>query len=117
MKNILLILFTFVSFLCNAQNCSTLPNKFSSYSQAISAVENSDFKIDESINTSKSGWILSAHYYSCDGKTGFFIIRLKQRKYIHAGMPVSIWQQFKKANSFGSFYDYNIKHKYRLYLN
>jgi len=117
MKNILLLIITFISLSCNAQNCSTLPNKFSSYNQAISTVENSNFKIDESINTSKSGWILGAHYYSCDGKTGFFIIRLKQRKYIHAGMPVSIWQQFKKAKSFGSFYDHYIKGRYRFYLN
>lgn len=117
MKNILLLFITLVSLSCYSQNCSTLPVKFTSYSQAITAVENSRFKIDESINTSKSGWILNAHYYSCDGKTGFFIIRLKRRKYIHANMPESVWEQFRKSSSFGSFYDYNIKGRYRLYLN
>lgn len=117
MKNILLLIIVCTSFSCNAQNCNTLPSKFTSYNQAISAVENSSFKIDESVNTSKSGWILSAHYYSCDGKTGFFIIKLKRKEYIHAHMPVSVWQQFKRADSFGSFYNYNIKGRYRLYLN
>lgn len=116
MKNILLILITLLSLSCRAQNCNTLPVKFSSYEQAINLVENSSFKIDESMNTSKSGWILSAHYYSCDGRTGFLLIQLKQRKYIHANMPESVWEQFKKASSFGSFYDHYIKGKYRLYL-
>jgi hypothetical protein len=116
MRNALLLFFGFLSFSCNAQNCNTLP-KFTSYNQAISVVQNSNFKIDESVNTSKSGWILSAHYYSCDGKTGFFIIQTRPRKYIHANMPISVWQQFKKADSFGAFYNYNIKGRYRLYLN
>jgi hypothetical protein len=117
MRKVFLLLTVFISLNCHSQNCSTLPNKFTSYNQAISIVENSRFKIDETINTSKSGWILNAHYYSCDGKTGFFIIKMKRKEYIHAGMPVSVWQQFKRANSFGSFYDYYIKGRYRLYLN
>ncbi len=117
MNIIFFIFITFISLSSHAQNCNALPNSFPSYNQAINAVENSSFKIDESINTSKSEWILKAHYYSCDTKTGFLIIILKSRKYIHANIPVSIWEKFKRANSFGSFYDHNIKGKYRLYLN
>lgn len=117
MKILILIFIAFIPTSCRSQNCNTIPTKFASYSQAINIVESSIFKIDERINTSKSGWILDAHYYSCDGKTGFFIIQTKPRKYIHANMPVSVWKQIKKAGSFGSFYDYNIKGRYRLYLN
>jgi len=117
MRKLFLLLTIFIHVVGYSQSCSTLTNNFTSYNQAISVVENSSFKIDESVNTSKSSWILSAHYYSCDGKTGFFIIRLKQREYIHANMPVSIWREFKRANSFGSFYDYYIKGRYRIYLN
>ncbi len=70
---------TFISF---AQtNCNKLPNTFKSYSQAITLVKSSKFKINESANTSKSTWVKSATYYSCDGKTGYLIILLKNKEF------------------------------------
>ena len=117
MKKPLLLFITFINFSCNAQDCNSLPSKFNSYNQAISTIERSSFKINESVNTSKSSWIRSAHYYSCNGQTGYFIIQEKNKIYIHAYLPISVWHQFKNANSFGSFYDHNIKGKYKLYLN
>lgn len=117
MKYFFLLLISFISFSCRSQNCSTLPNNFISYNQAIRTIENTSFKVSESVNTSKSSWINNAHYYSCDGKTGFFIIELKRKVYIHTNMPISVWQGFKKAVSFGSYYDHNIRYKFPFYLN
>jgi len=97
-------------------DCDQLSQKFTSYDQAINLVRSSSFKISETVNTSRSSWIRGAEYYSCDGSTGYFIIETPNRIYIHADMPISVWQQFKNARSFGSFYDYNIKGRYRLYL-
>ena len=98
-------------------DCAQLPNNFSSYDQAIHLVRSSSFKISETVNTSRSSWVRGAEYYSCDGYTGYFIIETSNRIYIHANMPISVWRQFKNARSFGSFYDYDIKGRYRLYLN
>ncbi len=117
LKKIIFVLITFLSLSAHCQDCRDFPNRFASYSQAISLIKSSKFNINESVNTSKSSWVKSAHYYSCDGRTGFFIIEAKGRKYIHANMPFIIWRQFKRASSFGSFYDHNIKGKYKLYLN
>ena len=101
----------------NKHDCDQLSQKFTSYDQAINLVRSSSFKISETVNTSRSSWIRGAEFYSCDGSTGYFIIETSNRIYIHADMPISVWQQFKNARSFGSFYDYNIKGRYRLYLN
>ena len=117
MKIIFFVLITLVSLSAYCQDCRDLPNRFASYVQAKSLIKNSIFKITECVNTSKSSWVKSAHYYSCTGRTGFFIIEAKGRSFIHANMPFTIWQQFKRASSFGSFYDHNIKSKYKLYLN
>lgn len=117
MKYFFLLLISCISFSCHSQNCSTLPKNFISYNQAIRTIENTSFRISESVNTSKSSWINRAHYYSCDGKTGFFIIELKGKTYIHANMPISVWEGFKNAFSFGSYYDHYIRHKYFLSLN
>ncbi len=96
--------------------CDKLPIQFSSYDQAISKIKTSNFKINEKVNTSKSSWIRGAKFYSCNGDTGFFILQTDKQEYIYANMPYSIWVQFKNAESFGEFYNKNIKHRYIVQL-
>ena len=110
-----LLLSTFISF---AQtNCSKIPSTFKSYNQATTLVKSAKFKIKETANTSKSSWVKSATYYSCDGQTGYLIIMLKSKEYIHANLPYSIWKGIKNASSKGKYYDNNIRYKYRLKVN
>lgn len=101
-----------------SQTCKTLPAKFSSYSEALRRVKAADFEIQESQDCRKSSWILKASYHSCDGKTGFFILTTKSegKEYIHQGVPYSLWLQFKKSDSFGGFYNQNLKGRYQLRL-
>ena len=103
---------------CNAQDCKNLPRFFSSYSQAITLVQSSTFKVQEAANTFSISWITSADYYSCDGKTGYLIYTTNRGyKYIHKGVPIEVWAEFKNAPSKGFYYDYKIKHRYQLTLN
>lgn len=93
-------------------SCDKLPTQFSSYDQAVSKIESSDFKITEEANTSKSSWIRGASFYSCDGNTGFYILQTDKQDYLYTNMPYSIWTEFKNAESLGNFYNENIKHRY-----
>lgn len=116
MKN-LILLFVFLPFLgCAQTECNSLPGSYSSYSQALSIIKGTKFRIADHINTSRSSFITSASYYSCDGKAGFLIIGLQGNDYIHKNLPNSLWLQFKKANSLGSFYNQYIKGRYNLVL-
>ncbi|MGF7231165.1 KTSC domain-containing protein [Arachidicoccus sp.] len=54
--------------------------------------------------------------YSCDGNKGFLIVKLKGKKYIYKDVPKNVWNRFKTAKSFGSYYDHYIKHYYQLHL-
>ncbi|MGN6265440.1 MAG: KTSC domain-containing protein [Ginsengibacter sp.] len=117
MPKIFLALLSFISLSCHSQNCQNLPTKFISYNRAADFIEHSSYKINENVNTSKSSWITNVHYYSCDGITGFLIIWVQARIYIHSKVPVDVWRQFKIASSFGSFYDHYIKGKYQFHLN
>ena len=101
---------------CLGQDCSSIPSHFSSYNAAISFVRNARFKFSDDVNTSRSSWIRTASYYSCDGVVGYFIFSTDTKEYIHSDVPMGLWRQFKKASSFGSFYDRNIKNRYRFYL-
>lgn len=64
----------------------------------------------------KNSWVRGASYHSCDKKFGYFIIKTDKRSYIYKDLPINIWNSFKKASSFGSYYDRNIKNRYQLYL-
>lgn len=123
MKKILYVLLFFVTSCQNGggdkgidkkQDCNQLPEVFGSYNEAMQLVEQADFALKEDVNTAKSSWIRGARFYSCDEQTGYFIIVTDKGIYIHHEVPVSVWEAFKAANSFGSFYNENIKHEYRL---
>ena len=111
---ILLILLCF-SFSCKSQSCTDLPDKFVSYSEAISAIQDAEFKYTDKLPSGKSSWIATANYYSCDGKTGYLVYSTnKGKEYIHEGVSKNVWIEFKTAPSSGSYYVYNIKNNYRL---
>lgn len=101
---------------CNSQNCSDLRKEFTSYEQAKKSISSTSFTFSDKCNTSKSSWILGAEYYSCDGKTGYFIIEAKSKNYIHSGVPIEMWHDFKNTNSFGSYYNRYLKGRYQLIL-
>lgn len=113
----LLIIFSLTNFYaCVGKNCSNLPVKFRSYEDAATKISKVTFAISESVNTSKSSWITSAKYKSCDGENGFLLIGAGSSEYIHQGVPISIWKGFKEAESLGSFYNRYIKRRYHLML-
>ncbi len=113
---LLISIMAFLIISCSG-NCDSLNKKFSSYNEAVTLVRNTSFKIEDKVNTDSS-WIDSIEYYSCDGITGFLIVNTKKGKsYIHENVPNEVWNEFKRANSFGRFYNQNIKGSYFLSLN
>lgn len=117
-KAIVSILFIAIFGICNGQDCNDLPNSFKSYKSAITQIEGTDFLFTDKLFPTGSTWILSADYYSCDNRIGFFIYSTaKGEEFIHKGVPINIWKEFKSAKSKGLYYDYNIKGKYKLQLN
>lgn len=98
-------------------NCDDISNTFYSYEDANRQILNSDFRFHDYVNTDKSSWIHGAEYYSCDEEFGFLIIKTNTINYIHNDVPIHIWNNFKNAYSFGSFYNTYIKKRYRLRLN
>jgi hypothetical protein len=114
-KKILLIYFLLFPILGFTQNnCKDLPKTFYSYNEAIDKVKTSKFSYVDNINTTTSSFITGVSYYSCDGITGYMIIGLNNKQYIHKDLPKRIWLSFKQAKSFGTFYNQNIRHRYNL---
>lgn len=110
------IIFLFLgTFIVDAQTCKDLPANFNSYTEALSKVRSASYLFKEEFDCSKSSWMHNASYFSCDGKTGYFIMRTKEgREYIHKDLPIQVWRQFKGASSLGNYYNLNIRGKYQL---
>lgn len=97
------------------QSCTELPETFVSTTRASEIVKKTKFLYIDRITTERSSWIKSATYYSCDRKTGFFLlVTNKGNEYLFQEMPVNVWERFKQAKSYGEFYNQYIKSKYRL---
>jgi len=112
---LLLLLITITS--CSSQDCKELPSSYNSYKDALTEIKSSDFKLEDSVNTSKSSVIESAQYFSCDGNNGYLIIEIRNTEYIYQNVPISVWRNFKNANSYGRFYNSTIKDNYKLIVN
>lgn len=109
---ILLIILSLNSIQCNSQNnCN---KTFKSYNEAQQFLNQQTFSFTDIADCSESSWIIGAKYYSCDSKTGYFKYTTDSKTYIHEKLPISVWNNFKNAPSKGTYYNANIKHKYRL---
>ena len=119
MKSFHFIIFLLIIFSCskekqNISECTEITTPFKTYSEAKNTVQSIDFKYTDEVDTSKSSWIRGAQYYSCEGETGYLVYQTDKKEYIHQQVPVEVWEEFKNAESFGSFYNENLKHKYRV---
>ena len=115
MKKLSLFVFILLSLNAAGQTgCAGLPTAFRSYDDAVSTVRNFGFSFKDRVNTAKSSWIRGASYYSCDKRSGFLLISTDNETYIHANVPITVWYQFKSANSFGSFYSSKIRGRFQL---
>lgn len=97
---------------CSSKSCNELPTPFSNYEQAITEIKSTGFSLEDSVDTSRSSFIKSASFYSCDSKVGYLIIGIRSTEYIYQNVPISVWEELKEADSFGSFYNNNIKGNY-----
>lgn len=114
-QNIILLFSILIS--CYQTDCEHLPASYKSYDEATSLIRKANFTLSEKINTPKSSWIRSVEFYSCDGKTGYFILVTDSEDYLFQGMPKEVWEGFKNAESFGSYYNAHIKGNYNFEID
>ncbi|MFN8430540.1 MAG: KTSC domain-containing protein [Spirosomataceae bacterium] len=100
----------------NGVSCHNQFNKPSTFVELEYQLENTEFSFFEELGLGNSSWITNCFYYSCDLKTGYFVLQVKDKKYFHGGVPFNYWISFKKSKSKGYFYNRNIRGKFKLSL-
>jgi hypothetical protein len=92
---------------------ASLP-RFSSYEEALREVRRAyECEVEE---VSRSSVVYGAEYCNAGRGQGYLIVNLKGREYIHAGVPEEVWEEFRDAESMGSYYASNLRGHYRLTL-
>jgi phosphatidylserine/phosphatidylglycerophosphate/cardiolipin synthase-like enzyme len=64
-------------------------------------------------DTSRSSWIEHAEFVKATGaNAGRLLVRIQGEELAYAEVPVSVWMEFKNADSMGEFYGEQIKNRY-----
>ena len=105
----------FIGAILNAKedNCSQINGGWKTEKAAIETIEDTNFKIQDSILPNES-WMKVAQYYSCDDEFGYLIVKSQKKTYVHQDVPKAIWMMLKNARSIGGYYNFYIKDKYKL---
>ena len=116
-----IVLFGVVITLWGCSNQSELPTEQTEKSVVESNIVKSNFvnikyrdtAVDiaafETFDTSKSSLVRGA-WYDSDNK--YMVVKLNNTYYQYCEFPKSSWSSFKKASSFGTYFNKNIKGNY-----
>jgi hypothetical protein len=109
-----ILLFSIIFYAsCNTKKCNSLQEYFSSEEDGLTQIKSTRFRLSDSTNNPAGSWLTSAYYYSCDGKIGFFVYKLKSNsENFNPGVPITVWNEFKNTSAKDSFYKENIGPKY-----
>ena len=120
MKKFLLIAFGIATLTaCKGKtDCSELSGTYSSFKEARKDIAKADFAVKKMQSTPESSWIKRIEYYSCDGKSGYLIIyTTRAEEYIHANVPIKVWDEFSTSGSKGSYYNSHIINRYNFEIS
>ncbi len=64
---------------CSRTDCDQLPKKYSSYTKAVKTIKSVNFKVEESINTSKSSWVREQNIIVVTEKRDYLFLKLTNK--------------------------------------
>lgn len=96
-------------------NCDSLELGDLPVEEVITILENASFRFDQEFRISRVSGVRAAHYYSCNGTTGYLIITIGQEKKVFLEVPKSHWNAFRTTSDPDSYYEKNIKSAFREY--
>ncbi len=115
MKNTLLIIFAVAGLIsCGSKtDCHELSGTYTTFAEARKDITKADYPIKKIQLTPESSWIKRIEFYSCNEKEGYLIIyTTRAEEYIHAQVPLSIWEELSTSKSKGSYYNTHIVNRY-----
>jgi hypothetical protein len=95
-------------------DCDSLDIALLSLDEAISKVENSKFRYQQQFKISRTYGVMSARYYSCNGKSGYLIMVVDKKNLIYLEVPKSVWDALITSSDINAYYKSEIEENYEL---
>ena len=93
-------------------NCDTLNLRTSTLREAVSVIEHATFRYQQQFKISRTYGIMSARFYSCDGNSGYLIMKVDKRDILYFEVPQPVWKELISSADINGFYDAEIKGNY-----
>ncbi len=93
-------------------NCDTLDITSYTLGEAISAIDHTTFRYQQQFKISRTYGIMSARFYSCDGNSGYLVIKVDKKDVIYLEVPETKWKGMISSVDINGFYDTEIKGNY-----
>jgi hypothetical protein len=98
-------------------NCDSLDIALLSLDEAISKVESSKFRFQQQFKISRTYGVMSAKYYSCNGKSGYLIMLVDKKNLMYLEVPKTVWDTLITSSDINAFYKSEIEENYELIKN
>ncbi len=98
-------------------NCDTLNLSSYSLEKAISAIETTTFRYQQQFKISRTYGVMSARFYSCDGSTGYLVIKVDKKDFIYLEVPETKWKELISSGDINAYYNTEIKGNYNIIEN
>jgi hypothetical protein len=95
-------------------NCDSLEIRAFSTDDAISIIKQSSFRYQQQFKISRTYGVMSASFFSCDGKLGYLIVKVEKKDYIYIDVPKSKWTGLISSADINGFYDEEINGNYEV---
>ena len=95
-------------------NCDSLDITLLSLDEAILKVESSKFRFQQQFKISRTYGVMSAKYYSCNGKSGYLIMLVDKKDLMYLEVPKSVWDTLITSSDINAFYKSEIEESYEL---
>lgn len=93
-------------------NCDTLDITSFPLKKAISTIESSTFRYQQQFKISRTYGVMSARFYSCDGNSGYLIMKVDKKDIIFLEVPETKWKGLISSADINGYFDTEIKENY-----
>jgi hypothetical protein len=98
-------------------NCDSLDIALLSLDEAMAKVESSNFRFQQQFKISRTYGVMSAKYYSCNGKSGYLIMLVDKKNLMYLEVPKTVWDTLITSSDINAFYKSEIEESYELIKN
>lgn len=94
-------------------NCDTLDISSYPLKEAISVIDLTTFRYQQQFKISRTYGVMSARFYSCDGNSGYLVIKVDKNDFIYLEVPESKWKGLISSADINGYFEREIKGNYK----